>query len=251
MRTLLAALALYCLLTPASLVQAASDEKITLIGSVMPPFVVKKGGKITGFIPDLLQEAMRRAKVKHVVKVQPWAQAYQRALKGGQVALMGTARTDRSEKLFQWVYPLLRANTYFISIKNRNKKPKFKKDTTRICVLARSAMLGHLKRKGYRRLIKAPDNSSCARLLEGKKVDAIFGGWHTTLHEFQALKLPIKNLQKSKSILSVDVWLAMSTDVPSYKIKTLQKKMRDMTKDGTYKDFLARYQMQDLPRPKS
>jgi polar amino acid transport system substrate-binding protein len=246
-----ATLALYGLLMPASLVQAASDEKVTLIGSVMPPFVVKKGSKISGFIPDILQEALRRAKIDHVVKVRPWAQAYQSALKGPQVAIMGTARTERSEKLLRWVYPLFRADTYFISIKNRNKNPKFKKETTRICVLARSAMLGHLKRKGYRRLIKAPDGASCVGLLESNKVDAIFGGWFTTLHDFQALKLPTKNLQKSKPVLSVDVWLAMSLDVPSHKIKTLRKKMRDMTKDGTYKDFLKRYQLQNLPRLRS
>ena len=251
MRTILATVALSCLLMPTTLVQAAGDEKITLIGSHMPPFVVKKGSKISGFIPDILQEALRRAKIEHVVKVWPWEHAYQSALKGPQVALMGAARTERSEKLLQWVYPLFRADTYFISIKSRNKNPKFKKKTTRICVLARSVMLGHLKREGYRRLIKAPDGASCAGLLEANKVDAIFAGWFTTLHAFQALKLPTKNLLKSKPVLSVDVWLAMSTDVPSYKIETLQEKMRDMTKDGTYKDFLTRYQLQDLPRPRS
>jgi polar amino acid transport system substrate-binding protein len=230
--------------------KSATDDVLTIVGSEAPPFIVKEGDKISGFIPDLLREAASRARIKYELKLVPWARAYKMAKKGPGVALMMMARTEHREDELQWVYPLFRAETMFIRLKSGNTQRDIDKNETSICALARSAMVGHLKRKGYRRIIKAPDIHSCAELLGNKKVDVIFGGWFTTVHAFRTLNLPVDDLAKDETVLSIDIYLTASKDVPAQRIKNLQRIIHQMTTDGTYGVFLSQYKLQGLPRPK-
>jgi len=79
---------------------------LTLLTEENPPFNYSEGGRLTGLVTELVQEAARRANVPYTIEVLPWARAYSRAQAERDTCLFATARLDNREKLFNWVGPL-------------------------------------------------------------------------------------------------------------------------------------------------
>lgn len=84
----------------------AAGAPLTLLTEENPPFNYSEGGKLTGLVTELVQEAARRANVPVTVEVLPWARAYTRAQAERDTCVFATARLENREKLFVWVGPL-------------------------------------------------------------------------------------------------------------------------------------------------
>ena len=240
-----------CLIFPFWAHDVRADEQYRLVSAPFPPFIkVDKNKKIEGFVPLLIDEAMTRAGLKHSVEIHPWERALRMTEKGPLTFHMSLARTKHRENKFQWVYPLFQIETGFIHNSGKKSPPRMVKTETPICVLSRTTMLGHLKRKGYRRVLGMPDVRACVRLLRDGKVDYIFSEWFVTRHAFELEGMPVDKLRKGDAVLKVDVYLAASKDVEAHHVRNVKAAMREMTRDGTLETFLNRYNMKGLAVPK-
>ncbi|MFO1398224.1 MAG: transporter substrate-binding domain-containing protein [Burkholderiales bacterium] len=84
----------------------AAGAPLTLLTEENPPFNYAEGGKLTGLVTELVQEAARRAGIAYTLEVLPWARAYPRAQAERDTCIFATARLPNREKLFVWVGPL-------------------------------------------------------------------------------------------------------------------------------------------------
>ncbi|MFO1414635.1 MAG: transporter substrate-binding domain-containing protein [Burkholderiales bacterium] len=84
----------------------AGAAPLTLLTEENPPFNYSEGGKVTGLVTEVVQEAARRAQVPVTLEVLPWARAYTRAQAERDTCLFATARLDNRERLFVWIGPL-------------------------------------------------------------------------------------------------------------------------------------------------
>jgi polar amino acid transport system substrate-binding protein len=89
-----------------ALAAPAASAPLTLLTEENPPFNYSEGGRLTGLVTELVQEAARRANVPVTVEVLPWARAYTRAQAERDTCVFATARLDHRERLFLWVGPL-------------------------------------------------------------------------------------------------------------------------------------------------
>ena len=235
---------------PASAAVAEREVELTVVGGPMAPFIQAQEKSATGFVPDLIREALSRALLKAQIEIYPWERAFKMVSNSPAILHMSLSRTRHREKEFTWIYPLFRAEAAFVTLTLKKSFPDVDKKTTRICVLSQTPMLGYLRQNGYRRIIESPDNYSCARLLKRGRVDVIFSGWFTTLHAFKTESLDSKYLRRGKTLMFVDVYLAASPQMDAEIIERLRTAVRSVIGDGTFNSYLARYNLQGLTLPK-
>ena len=131
---------------------AAATEPITLLTEEKAPDnFMGPDGKVTGIGTEIVDAIFKQAKVSYTAQVQPWARAYETALKTKDVGLFTTARTAERENSFYWIGPLIKKQWVFFAKEDSNIKIDRLEDAKkyRIAVYNQSALQRHLVEKGF------------------------------------------------------------------------------------------------------
>ncbi|WP_108649625.1 substrate-binding periplasmic protein [Dongshaea marina] len=100
--------------------QAADFSKLTYMTENYPPYNFSAKGVIQGISVDLLLAMGKQAGVPlklNMIKLYPWARAYNQTLKGPNMVLFATTRTKAREALFKWVGPIANTDTVLLAKK--------------------------------------------------------------------------------------------------------------------------------------
>lgn len=107
-----------------------AGQTLHLVTEDYPPFNMRASNQrqgsskiaITGIATDIVSELFKRSGYKYTLKILPWKRAYHAALAKPNYGVFSTTRTQKREKLFQWVGPLVKNNWVFLSKKDRKFK---------------------------------------------------------------------------------------------------------------------------------
>ncbi len=92
-------------------------SEVRLLTEEYPPVTFMKEGKVTGFVTDIVREIIARQGIPDNIRLMSWDEAYNVALRNPNVVLFSTERTEKREKLFQWVGPVGKNSAIFYAKK--------------------------------------------------------------------------------------------------------------------------------------
>ena len=223
---------------------AARAAPLRLLTTDVQPlaFVVK--GKLTGFCVEIVEEIQRRLGEPAAMEVLPWARAYALAQTSQNTLLVCPKRTREREALFQWVGPLLMADTYLYakagmatplhSLADIKKLPN-------LLVIRESYAFHYLSSKGFENLYLVNNASGMLQMLAANRAPAMVletVQFDFVMCESGAPKIAIVPLMKLQSVSSN---LAFSRDVPVRVVAQWQATFDAMTHDGTYRTIYEKW----------
>ena len=97
-------------------------SEVQMLTEEYPPVTFMKDGKVTGFITDVVREIVARQGIRDTIRLTSWDEAYKTALSTPNVVLFSTERTEKREKLFQWVGPVGKNSAIFYAKKGSGIK---------------------------------------------------------------------------------------------------------------------------------
>ena len=94
---------------------AMNIEDIKIVTEELPPFLyLDQNGVAQGFLAERVNKIIRKLKIKikNKIEVQPWARAYDTALKNDGTMLFSLSKTKEREKLFKFCCVILSSKKY-------------------------------------------------------------------------------------------------------------------------------------------
>ncbi len=118
---------LLSLLIPSSAAEnnIALAKNLIYITEQFPPFSYQEDGKLQGISVDLLDNMLGHINItlnQSEIKVLPWTQGYQMALKDNNTIIFSTARIPEREILFKWVGPISPVKAVLFALKEKHIK---------------------------------------------------------------------------------------------------------------------------------
>lgn len=101
---------------------AVRADTLKVLTEEFPPYNFTENGKITGFSTEVVQAALKEAKLQGEFQSVPWARAYETAQTTENVLIYSIGRTPQREKLFKWVGVIAPTQYYLFSLPQRKLK---------------------------------------------------------------------------------------------------------------------------------
>ncbi len=220
---------------------AYCDEKYHLVTSDFPPFTFAKDLKVTGFITEIIREALIREKIIHDFEVLPWPRALDYALKNKNYAVFATYKRPEREKLFKWVGPIVDSNWTIFSLKNSTIKATKLEDLKNYAIggLIGEAFPVYLSENGLKVEFSSVPLTNLQKL-KHKRIDL----WATT--DLVGLELSNREKTPLKIVLNVkkeSFYLAFNLQTSDIIIDKLNKTLIMMSSDGSIKKILKKYKI--------
>ncbi len=237
---------LFGLLALAGPVHAAPAVKgqLTVLTEEYPPVSFMKDGKVSGFVTDIVREIMARQGISDTIRLLPWDEAYNTALKNPNVVLFSTERTDKREKLFQWVGPVGKNSAIFYAKKGSKTKIDSLDDAKKLTGIATTTdwfTEQYLKGKGFKNLVSSPlPATNVKQLMDGKVQVSIF----TDITAPEIVKkagYTMDNLEPVFVVSNTYFYIAMSQGTPAETVKKWQSILNEMKADGTFEKIYRKY----------
>ena len=134
-------------------------EYIQMMTEEYPPVTFMKDGKVTGFVTDMVREIIARQGIPDNIRLTSWDEAYKVALSNPNVVLFSAERTEKREKLFQWVGPVGKNSAIFYAKKGSGIRMNSLEDAKKIAAIATTTNWfteQYLKSKGFTNLVSSP-----------------------------------------------------------------------------------------------
>lgn len=127
-----------------------------------PPIsFLNKDGKPDGLAVEIVEEIMKRLKIKQKIVVWPWVRAYRKTVKGPNFVLFSIARTAEREPLFQWTSSIFQMKSSFYAKKDSGLKINSLDDAKKLNIIGsyRDCFEEQfLKKEGFKNLSLVTNN---------------------------------------------------------------------------------------------
>lgn len=249
---------MFCLVILAGDLRAAGKDikethKLTMLTEEYPPVTFMKDGKVTGFVADIVREIIARQGIPDTIRLTSWDEAYNTALKTPNVALFSTERTDKREKLFQWVGPVGKNSALFYVKKGSVVKIRTLQEARRLAAIATTTdwfTEQYLKKKGFTNLVSSPlPTTNVKQLMDGSVQASIF----TDITIPDIVKKAGYTMDDIQPVFLVDktyFFIAMSLGTPAEVVAKWQAVLDGMKADGTferiYRSYVPNADLKDL-----
>lgn len=228
----------------------ASDAGVRILTEELPPFnYAGPDGKVTGQSTEVVNEILTRLNQKAEIGLLPWSEGYGTALKGPNVALYSTGRTEEREHLFKWVGPI---TSYDFTLYTRNgstitiSNVETAKTAGLIGVVKDDARHQFLVQQNFTNVVTCDTDAACLRNLLANKTDLWFGSavnFPATVKKEGIDPLTIKEVYQVKS---VPMYIAFSNDTPDSVITSWQGALDAMKQDGTFTAIRQKYGLRTI-----
>ena len=159
MRTLTSApreCAMTCLLLTGALVNGVAHAGLIRAVTETTPYTFQKGERVGGSATEVVEKTLQAAGLTdYVIKLYPWARAYDMALKEPDVLIYLIARTPAREHQFKWAGEIMKIQYHLYRLKDRpDISVKTLVDAQRftIGVMRDDVRQQYLQSKGFHRL---------------------------------------------------------------------------------------------------
>lgn len=222
----------------------AYTAPLRLLTTDVQPLAFINNGKLGGFCVEIVEEIQRRLGEPAPMKMLPWARAYALAQTAPHTLLVCPKRTPEREKLFQWVGPLFKADTYLYT-KAGMRTPLHTladlKQLPNLLVIRDSYAFHYLSAKGFENLYVVNNASGMLQMLVADRASAMVLEtlqFDFVVHEDGAPHAAIVPVMKLQSVSSN---LAFSRDVPGKVVAQWQAEFDAMKRDGTYRKIYDKW----------
>jgi polar amino acid transport system substrate-binding protein len=232
----------YAVLLAAFSMNVGAADVLTITTEDLPPFAFSRddGKTITGASTELVIEMFKRAAQSYTLSMYPWVRAYRMAQKNSATCVYPTARVPDREAQFTWVGPIGSNDQVLFARAGTTIHVTTLEDARRYRIGAHigSTAADYLREHGI-----TPDESPSERL-NAKKLEI----GHIDL--WAANQLPALWMSKEEGIADLqlvlllrhnELYLACSKDVSEDKIKTMNRVLREMGRDGTSSAIMKKY----------
>ena len=221
------------------LIAPLSAQALTFTTEDAPPQNFSKGGTVTGFSVDIINEMMKRSGVKATISLLPWERAYKMGLEEKDTCVFSTTRTEQREKLFKWVGPLSNNNWVIfakadstISIKSLDDAKPYK-----IGGYQGDATSIYLKEKGFK-VEETTNDEMNVKKLDAGRIDLWAAGSDSGPWLARNAGTKIKALNTFKE---TQIYLACNKSVGDDVVGKMNDTIKGMKTDGTMDKIYKNY----------
>jgi ABC-type amino acid transport substrate-binding protein len=217
---------------------------LTMLTEEYPPVTFMKDGKVTGFVTDVVREIIARQGIPDNIRLTSWDEAYNTALNKPNVVLFSTERTEKREKLFQWVGPVGKNSAIFYAKKGSGIRINSLEDARKIAAIATTTdwfTEQFLKSKGFTNLVSSPlPVTNVKQLMNGEVQISIFTD--ITIPEIvKNAGYGMADLEPVFTVSNTYFYIAVSPGTPVEVVKKWQSVLDGLKADGTFEKIYRRY----------
>jgi ABC-type amino acid transport substrate-binding protein len=212
-----------------------------------------KEGKVTGFVTDVVREIIARQGIPDNIRVTSWDEAYNVALSNPNVVLFSTERTEKREKLFQWVGPVGKNSAIFYAKKGSGIRINSLEEARKIAAIATTTdwfTEQYLKSKGFTNLVSSPlPVTNVKQVMNGEVQMSVFTD--ITIPEIvKNAGYSMDDLEPVFTVSNTYFYIAVSIGTPLDTVKKWQSVLDGMKADGTfgkiYRSYIPNADLNDL-----
>ena len=209
-----------------------------------PPVTFMKDGKVTGFVTDVVREIIARQDIPDRIRLTSWDEAYKTALSNPNVVLFSAERTEKREKLFQWVGPVGKNSAIFYAKKGSGVKINSLEEAKKIAAIATTTdwfTEQDLKSKGFTNLVSSPlPVTNVKQLMNGEVQVSIFTD--ITIPEIvKNAGYSMDDLEPVFTVSNTFFYIAVSLGTPADLVRKWQSVLDGLKADGTFEKIYRRY----------
>ena len=216
------------------------NSEIQMLTEEYPPVTFMKDGKVTGFVTDVVREIIARQGIPDTIQLTSWDVAYKTALSNPNVVLFSTEKTEKREKLFQWVGPVGKNSAIFYAKKGSGIKIKSLAEARKVAAIATTTdwfTEQDLKSKGFTNLVSSPvPATSVKQLMSGKVQLSIF----TDITVPEIVKnagYTMDDLEPVFTVSNTYFYIAVSLGTPAETVQKWQSVLDGLKADGTFERY--------------
>jgi ABC-type amino acid transport substrate-binding protein len=223
-------------------IKETSDLK--MLTEEYPPVTFMKDGKVTGFVTDVVRAIIARQGVPDKIRLTSWDEAYNVALNNPNVVLFSTERTEKREKLFQWVGPVGKNSAIFYAKKGSGIRINSLEEARKIAAIATTTdwfTEQYLKSKGFTNLVSSPlPVANVKQLMNGEVQISVFTD--ITIPEIvKNAGYAMDDLEPVFTMSNTYFYIAMSLGTPRETVKKWQSALDGLKADGTFEKIYRSY----------
>ncbi|MGE5173216.1 MAG: substrate-binding periplasmic protein [Betaproteobacteria bacterium] len=222
--------------TPPGIIQIMTEE--------YPPVTFMKHGTVSGFVTDMVREIIARQGMQETIRLTSWDEAYKVTLNNPNVVLFSAEKTDKREKLFQWVGPVGKNSAIFYAKKGSGIRMNSIDDARRVAAIATTSNWfteQDLKSRGFTNLVSAPlPTDNVRKLMQGEAQLSVF----TDITVAEIVKdagYAMDDLEPVFTLSSTYFYIAMSLGTPPVMVEKWQRVLDELKEDGTFEKIYRSY----------
>ena len=225
------------LLLALSLAFAARASELRLYTEDYPPLNFIEDGQLRGMAVEVVEALGRRTGDRVQIEMGPWTRGYQAAQDQADRGLFTVVRTDEREPLFQWVGPIMLAQTSFYSLKGSGVRAANLEEAAALGVLAlprKWYSYEVLAAQGFKDLYAVPGPKQMVTMFKHGRVKLIVAN-DSTLREMLALgDLRPDQVEQQYSFMRSESYIAFSRQTDVRVVQRWQRALDDMQRDGSF-----------------
>lgn len=226
----------------------ASPEPLTVLLEPVPPYSYQDPeGRPVGYAVELMQEMLRRARLKGQIEFNSWANIYQRALAQPRVLVVSMARLEEREPHFMWIGPTAARRAYLYRLKSRPDVQAHSLEAAKaykIAVIRDDAAERDLLARGFelgKQLDRSPDHAAMLRKLFAQRTELAALNSTVAPAAFAQFGYDFAQVEPQARISDTKLYMALSRGSGAALHRQLQQAWEAMKKDGTVAATAARY----------
>lgn len=222
-------------------------DNIRIFTEPLAPVHFEEKGEVRGIATEIVQAIFREAGLEQVIEIYPWKRAYQMALINDESFIYTINRTEKREKLFKWIGPILAKKTYLYKLKNRKdieitSYEDAKKYTT--AVILGHSLTTRLKDKGFREgreLISTPNKGIQIKVFLRGRSDLITGNQYTIYQSLKAEGYSMADVEPALFVSSKGYYLGANINTDEEKIERLRRANKKIQASGFVEKVIKKY----------
>jgi polar amino acid transport system substrate-binding protein len=221
-----------------------NSSGLQMLTEEYPPVTFMKDGKVSGFVTDIVREIIARQGIPDNIRLTSWDEAYNAALSNPNVVLFSAERTEKREKLFQWVGPVGKNSAIFYAKKGSGIKISSLEDAKKISAIATTTNWfteQYLKDKGFANLVSSPlPVTSVRQLMNGQVQLSIFTDI-TIPAIVRDAGYSMADLEPVFTVSNTYFYIAVSRGTPVEIVDKWQSVLNGLKADGTFEKIYRSY----------
>ncbi len=200
-----------------------------------------EGAPIYGQSADKVHEIFMRSQIPYQMKMMSWNRAYELARNNPDTCVFSTVKIKERESLFQWVGPISTGNWAVFGSPDKVGKITRLEDIkrARIGTEVGNVSVTYLSEKGFHMVTSSESATTFKNVARGR-ID------YATAGDIHGKKIIQENQLEDKLVWlfnyqTSDYYLACHPKMPAETIDLLNRKLREIKMDGTYKAIDNRY----------
>ena len=228
-----------------------SEESLSFVTEVLPPYQVLEHGQIKGFSTELIEHTLKHANIPYTLAVNSWTRSYKLALQNKNTCIYSIARLPFREPLFHWVGSL--TNTNMVIFGAKGQQP-YKLDSLNdaknytVAVIKDDVTHQALLNAGFvngENLYVVENTSSLLKLLTTRdNIDLIVADDITIHYRAKLANISMDKVSRLFEMpdLPLNFYLACHKETSPKLLEKLDFSLLQIKKNGTYDKVFAKWQ---------